>query len=433
MDLTQHCILLNGENKTHQITDISRQGNLMSVKFSNSPKAYAYKTERVEWLRNPSPLTIDDNVCVTICNRVIKDVITVWAFGSEDVYKWFTVQFSSGTMRQYSASEVNVGFVHGISKGWNVFEYIRQCAGINTLGASINSSDGDDNTLDYKGILAKIYAQINRIDPSSAAVPYLNPAEGIATHKFGTPIFPFGCNSSQKKAVAAALNNQISIIQGPPGTGKTQTILNIISNLLVKENSILVVSNNNSATLNVAEKLANIGLDFLVAPLGSKENREHFIVNQPQVNPEVHSWHKSWLDGKQEFTKVEATLKSLDTVYNSQERLAAARQELAEVDVEKKHFESEHSISVPRIAEGISSRSILRELHHLNALADASNEAPRNWWLRLRSNIDRYALRMRLRYLLKVAPTSRMPIFPISSPSSKPHSTFADFLNSPPK
>ena len=52
----------------------------------------------------------------------------------------------------------------------------------------------------------------------------------------------------------AALTNQISVIQGPPGTGKTQTILNIIANLLRDKKSVLVVSNNNSATENVLEK-----------------------------------------------------------------------------------------------------------------------------------------------------------------------------------
>ncbi len=72
------------------------------------------------------------------------------------------------------------------------------------------------------------------------------------------------------RAVNIALTNQISVIQGPPGTGKTQTILNIIANLLKDRKSVLVVSNNNSATENVLEKLSKNGLSFLVAPLGKK-------------------------------------------------------------------------------------------------------------------------------------------------------------------
>ena len=102
-------------------------------------------------------------------------------------------------------------------------------------------------------------------------------------------IYPFGCNASQKAAVEAALTHQVSIIQGPPGTGKTQTILNIIANLLLANKTVLVVSNNNSAVENVAEKLAGESLDFIVAKLGSVQNKEAFIANQPDY-PDMSDW-----------------------------------------------------------------------------------------------------------------------------------------------
>ena len=86
-------------------------------------------------------------------------------------------------------------------------------------------------------------------------------------HHSETIIYPFGLNQSQKKAVENALSSQVSIIQGPPGTGKTQTILNILANLVWQDKTALVVSNNNSATKNVADKLADCHLDFLVAAL----------------------------------------------------------------------------------------------------------------------------------------------------------------------
>lgn len=69
-------------------------------------------------------------------------------------------------------------------------------------------------------------------------------------------ILPFISNTSQKKAIQIALNNDVSIIQGPPGTGKTQTILNLIASSLQQNYRVLVVSKNNSAIDNVAEKLA---------------------------------------------------------------------------------------------------------------------------------------------------------------------------------
>ena len=74
------------------------------------------------------------------------------------------------------------------------------------------------------------------IQNSIALAKYLNPLSEQANKKRDdyTPIFPFGCNNSQYKAVKNAMENQISVIQGPPGTGKTQTILNIIANVLMQ-------------------------------------------------------------------------------------------------------------------------------------------------------------------------------------------------------
>lgn len=78
------------------------------------------------------------------------------------------------------------------------------------------------------------------------------------------------------------IENQISVIQGPPGTGKTQTILNIIANILISGKNVVIVSNNNSATLNVLEKLEKdkYGMDFLVATLGNSDNKAKFIADQ---------------------------------------------------------------------------------------------------------------------------------------------------------
>src|SRR3546814_4457245 len=47
-------------------------------------------------------------------------------------------------------------------------------------------------------------------------------------------IYPFGVNESQLAAVERAFSAQISAIEGPPGTGKTQTILNILANILLR-------------------------------------------------------------------------------------------------------------------------------------------------------------------------------------------------------
>ena len=89
-----------------------------------------------------------------------------------------------------------------------------------------------------------------------------------------------------------ALENQISVIQGPPGTGKTQTILNIISNILLQGKTVQVVSNNNAAIENVLEKLASTkyNLGFVAALLGNVNNKKQFIENQSGLYPDFSDW-----------------------------------------------------------------------------------------------------------------------------------------------
>lgn len=61
-------------------------------------------------------------------------------------------------------------------------------------------------------------------------------------------------NESQLRAIACALESDISIIQGPPGTGKTETILNLIYCILKRGKTVAMVANNRHAINNVADK-----------------------------------------------------------------------------------------------------------------------------------------------------------------------------------
>ena len=81
----------------------------------------------------------------------------------------------------------------------------------------------------------------------------------IKTEWTASLIFPFSTNVSQQIAVFNALQHNFSAIQGPPGTGKTQTILNIIANIILNNKTVAVVSGNNEATRNVEEKLLENG------------------------------------------------------------------------------------------------------------------------------------------------------------------------------
>ena len=145
-------------------------------------------------------------------------------------------------------------------------------------------------TGEAENILSRQYELVDVKRDNVPLAQYLGDKAQLTVHRAPKQIYyPFGCNASQKKAVEAALSHQVSIIQGPPGTGKTQTILNIISNLLMAGKTVLVVSNNNSAVDNVAEKLEREDLGFIVAKLGSAQNKETFIANQSDY-PDINGW-----------------------------------------------------------------------------------------------------------------------------------------------
>ena len=142
------------------------------------------------------------------------------------------------------------------------------------------------------------------------------------------PIFPFGCNRSQYKAVRNALENKLSVIQGPPGTGKTQTILNILSNLIIAGKTMEIVSNNNSAVENVREKLQAAGLDFICAQLGKASNKNAFVASQTGEYPDMSSWKLS----NAQVVRSEAVRlsKEMQALYEGQEKLALDLEKLEE-------------------------------------------------------------------------------------------------------
>ncbi|ADI37779.1 AAA domain-containing protein [Waddlia chondrophila] len=107
-----------------------------------------------------------------------------------------------------------------------------------------------------QSILKGQYKYLSRVPNSSVLAAYLSPGSKLKELTAPGPlIYPFGTNASQKTAVEKVFQSQVSIVQGPPGTGKTQTILNIVANAICFRQTVAIVSNNNAATKNVADKL----------------------------------------------------------------------------------------------------------------------------------------------------------------------------------
>lgn len=67
--------------------------------------------------------------------------------------------------------------------------------------------------------------------------------------------FDKGFNASQIDAIKSAVCNNMTFIWGPPGTGKTTVISHVISELLKRDRSVLLVSHTNSAVNGAIEKV----------------------------------------------------------------------------------------------------------------------------------------------------------------------------------
>lgn len=396
MELRENVIIINGAIRTDQVDSIQLDGDRYAVRFNRSPKIYHYGSDKIIWLNHHDSLDIS-NRQIFIKGKLERKITSVSVFSDENRLNYYTISFESGFIKQYPAREVDIRTSCLTRESNDVFSYLKECAGINTLGAE------NDDDPQSKGILSSIYSQIDFIDDKTAAAVYLNPHNKYAKTTIDAPIFPFGCNASQQSAVKTALTNQISVIQGPPGTGKTQTILNIIANLLVVGKTVLVVSNNNSATENVLEKLNRHGLGFLVAPLGRKENKEAFIANQPKLNPDLLSWRKTSSELNRVISDARNALQSVESIFEINEKLAARRQELADVEIEKLHFEQESLSGNHTNTVNVSSSQILKCLEKLKALeiiATGNNES--NILNQIKVSLRKLDLEFRLRLRFRI-------------------------------
>ena len=330
-------IIVKGQPKALQIDRIELGDNgLYSIKFKNSYKRYNYRYDDVVQLMNavwhdPQHTKVYTN------GREEHNVNDIYSFDHGALTHW-RISYGSGFVKDYLHGTIQVvESCLGDPIAKNTFSYLTRVAQVNELGKD------EEN----EALLPALYGEIKFLDRTLAIAPYLDPEKNKVRRldPKGSLIFPFGCNASQEKAVTSAFENQISVIQGPPGTGKTQTILNIIANILMQDKSVIVVSNNNSATANVMEKLQSYGLDFFVAPLGRRENKEEFIQNQPAIPQDLLSWELSFNDSRKLKSSTTTTLVKLRKVFSLQEEMAMMKQEAKAVELEWEYFKRDNGIT----------------------------------------------------------------------------------------
>ncbi len=329
IDTSENLIIIKGQIKTAEIESCQNNNGNYSIIFRHSSSVYSYKEENVLCLTHPDKPD-PANYQIAIKGRALSKIETLSIFKSGSESYWH-IRFQNGKEYDYKGKDLQITrscLAETCSK--TLFGYLKKVAEVNELKT-------DDGTK----LLAKQYEKINFIADDRAIAVYLNPQKYKLQAQNTSPlIFPFGCNASQQKAVQAAFENQISVVQGPPGTGKTQTILNIIANILVRGKTVQVVSNNNSAIVNVLEKLSKYDMGFIAALLGSTANKEKFIETQEEKQyPEnFESWHNAEADQPLFLDKIHRQTEELKSIFSKQERLSMARQEIQALKIEWQHY-----------------------------------------------------------------------------------------------
>lgn len=329
MDIYTRLILIRNsktkefEDKTIEVSNFRYIRNQVAVTYLNTNKTYNYNSSNVRVFKEPKMININQLI-VCIEEFPIRNSSTVLDFGEyikiiDDNQRSETYHKSKVT---YQSSCLNS------KKPKAVFDYLKR------LSAYVSVMD------DGRTVLYDQYKKINKVSEDSVLSTYLSGKPINKNKNEDIPLFPFGLNLSQQKAVKTALENSISIIEGPPGTGKTQTILNIIANVVAKGKSVGVVSGNNSATSNVQEKLDKCGYGFITALLGNSEKKANFFEHKQLSLPDIMDWGVDYEQKKALSQQLSSITKNLDALLEDKNKIAKLKEELSKLEVEQSYFES---------------------------------------------------------------------------------------------
>lgn len=367
MDIYKYLVRIKEEDKTEEVLEYSLDNGYMYINFKNSETTYTYLKKDVEFYKDPIQIDIQ-KYKLMINHGYVYNVIKVIKF--EQYYRIFFQDGTSTVIQEDNLQLVENDNVQALSM--DKFEYYKEIANI----VSVKTEEGNS-------ILTSEYKKINFISKNTALYKYLNPK--FQDHKvginFNNTIFPFGANKSQFRAVKCAMAGQISVIEGPPGTGKTQTILNIIANVIRNGQTVAVVSNNNAATENVYEKLQKYHLDYLCAKLGKRENKEEFIKNQTGQYPKF----EEELQNKEAIqNEVIALNQDMNNIFEIQNNIAKIKERLSEIKTQHEYFnkqQGENEVIVPKIRDinKITSDNIIKLKVEIEEISQM------NLWLRIKS------------------------------------------------
>lgn len=314
-------IYVNGQDKTRQVSDWKvwcrpQDGELMLTCYFPSGKQYSSPMRQCEIV----PTETMQGQLLRKKDGVVSDEIDRAVLYGEK----YAAVYYPGKPRPYVMKAENLEFAQVSSfKEGEAFRYLLAVAKARVEEAE---SEGD------RGIAENVQRQLEGLVPQAGTALYAYcTGSNEAREAADGLIYPFGLNESQLKAVERAFASQVSLVEGPPGTGKTQTILNIVANILLRGKTVAILSNNNTAVENVCEKLAKAGLGHLVARLGSVENRKNFFAEAPAVPDDAPA-------SAPDTPHIEAVVGQLKQLLHDRNAAASLRAEISELEIERQRL-----------------------------------------------------------------------------------------------
>ncbi|MBN7770982.1 DUF2726 domain-containing protein [Marinobacter daepoensis] len=314
-------IHVNGQDKTGQISDWRIRNSVQGLKLTcYFPSGKSYSRPLSECEITPTEV-MEDVLLVKQNGSAFSSVHKAVVYGNKQA----VVQYSPGA-KCYVMKADNIRLVNKAEfKKTDVFRYFLSVAGARQ-GEAQASSEKDAT------IAGNIVRQLDAL-PSNPEVVLNAYCAGVSLSREPADhlLYPFGVNESQLKAVASVFSSQVSVIEGPPGTGKTQTILNILANIVLRNETVAILSNNNTAVVNVYEKLEKAGLGYLVAKLGNSQNRKDFFSDQPRIPSD-----KALPAPSRE--EIEGQIERLKAFLRARNELAKLQAEIDELKIERKRL-----------------------------------------------------------------------------------------------
>ena len=296
---------------TDEVNFIDIDNNSYFIVFSNDTSIHA-QLKNVKILKFREKLNLENKI-ILYKDIIKKDVIKIEVFEDKKNFCQYKVYCKNGY--RFICFPNDIELYNFTERDKNLIGYWASCACESELDTVASMMGSQYDSLE--------------VNPSSVLYFYINKQNKKNKIK-SSIICPFSFNNSQLKAINSALQNKISIIKGPPGTGKTQTILNIISNLIIQGKSIAVISANNTAIENIENKLKKNGYETLYASLGNGDRKAEFFKKITESN----LFHDT------NITEVPLEkLKFLSKLFEHENKSKILKEEIEAIKLEQQYYE----------------------------------------------------------------------------------------------